>query len=809
MFKNKTIKFVSALLAFAMLAVLLFSLPGCGDEIRRTGLDVNDQPGKLAAKYAPYTKPVPPGTWAVYWYLCGTDLETNFGCATADIEEMLRVTLPKNVTVVIETGGTREWRNNMFDAGSRERYVYTGEELKQVDSQPLSSMGDPNTFADFLYYCNANYPAEKQMVVLWDHGGGSLIGMEVDELHGRDALTLPEFKEAVEAVPAASGMYEAVGFDACLMATVDIADILRGDARYLVASEEIEPGCGWDYTGLFSALAADTSMDGARLGRAICDSYYETCAAYGAEGEITLSVTDVGRAGALLSAYRSVGDEALLLAAEKKQSYLSAFGRAAWETEIYGEGQVEMLDLGHLVENAGSLLPKNGKALLDALDDCVLYQVKGPYRTKASGLACYYNLSGDPQSVADYQALGTNEPYGYFHEYAVSGRLSGQAQAYIKQLAGQSAPGPAPLPPADNLKQRLENFPVRIGGDGRWQLDLGPELASSLAAVFVKLMYVSPGTHGGDGFRILWGTNRDLRADYQNGVFVEEFTDTWGSIDGWNVHMEPIGIEEGRILYAVPVLLNSTTGGMGEWKADEEYSLHVGCTYDADGNREYEILGAWKAGGEQRGVASKILRQLQPGDVIEPLHYPMLRDDSGALYIDYPPMGMGLLTVDENTSFYDKSVGDGYYALLFEMVDYAGNRYFSEEAALRVREGEIERLPGGIAPAATAQPAGSIAGYYISKDLYYPDSQPEGVTFYTAYVDAEDYVRMAQVLGLPTDGDASGGGYTIQIYSDKFSLEPYVGMLKVYLKGDDWFAASTNHHQRDIIFNVDEVIEVW
>ena len=24
------------------------------------------------------------GSWAVYWYLCGSDLETNYGCATTD-----------------------------------------------------------------------------------------------------------------------------------------------------------------------------------------------------------------------------------------------------------------------------------------------------------------------------------------------------------------------------------------------------------------------------------------------------------------------------------------------------------------------------------------------------------------------------------------------------------------------------------------------------------------------------------------------------------------------------------------------------
>ena len=799
-------KIASGLLAIVMLAAMVFALPGCTDIRTVFNGGVSDVSGVVSRPYA--AKDYAPGSWAVYWYLCGTDLETEGGFATADLEEMLAVSLPANVTVVMETGGTEQWQNQYFDAGMRERHVYTGKELRKVQSLPLASMGDPNTLVDFLIYCNENYPAEKQMLVLWDHGGGSLIGVEVDELYDRDRLVLPELRDAIQAVPAASGAYEVVGFDACLMATVEMAEILSGSARYMVASQEAEPGIGWDYTGLFAALAKNTAMDGAQLGKAICDSYFAGCARALSAAEATLSVVDLRQAGALLSAYKAVGDEALLKAVSEQQPYFSAFGRAARDAEAYGGGDYEMVDLGDLVTRAGGLLPENGKTLLDALKGCVTYQVKGPFRPKASGLSCYYNLSGDPDSTAAYLSLGINEPYGYYHDYAVRGQLSGEAQDYIARQTGQPAPGPAPLPLIEDLRQRLENFPVSIGSDGNWQMDLGPELASNLAVVFLTLMYVSPAEDGSEGFRILWGTNRDLRADYQNGVFAEEFTDTWGSIDGKNVHMEPIGMEEGRILYAVPILLNSTTGGMGEWKADEEYSLHVGCTYGAGGSREYEILGAWKDSGEQRGMASKILRQLQPGDVIEPLHYPMLRNENNELYIDYSPMGMGILTVDENTRFYDRSVGDGYYALLFEMIDYAGNCYYSQEASLRVRNGKIERLPGGIKPATATQPPDTINGYYVSEESFHHDGRDEDISYYTIIIDAERYMAIAQALGLPEDGDSNGNGYTIQIYSDKLSLEPYVGMKQVYFKGE-CFPASTVYHQCDIVCNVESITEVW
>lgn len=39
--------------------------------------------------------------------------------------------------------------------------------------------------------------------------------------------------------------FELIGFDACLMSSIEIASRLQGVARYMVASEEIEPEWGW------------------------------------------------------------------------------------------------------------------------------------------------------------------------------------------------------------------------------------------------------------------------------------------------------------------------------------------------------------------------------------------------------------------------------------------------------------------------------------------------------------------------------------------------------------------------------------
>ena len=114
-------------------------------------------------------------------------------------------------------------------------------------------MGDPGTLAEFLGFCRDNFPARHQAVILWDHGGGSAGGLVMDEQFSNDRLSLGELRDAFDRVFDANAKtppLDIVGFDCCLMATVDTAAAMQGFARYMVASEETEPGCGWNYAGL-------------------------------------------------------------------------------------------------------------------------------------------------------------------------------------------------------------------------------------------------------------------------------------------------------------------------------------------------------------------------------------------------------------------------------------------------------------------------------------------------------------------------------------------------------------------------------
>lgn len=92
-------------------------------------------------------------SWAIYWYVCGSDLETRWGSASNDIIELQEPPLPNNVQVVFQTGGAATWNNDMMDSSALYRFERVAEGgISVVETAPLASMGSADTFADFLSF---------------------------------------------------------------------------------------------------------------------------------------------------------------------------------------------------------------------------------------------------------------------------------------------------------------------------------------------------------------------------------------------------------------------------------------------------------------------------------------------------------------------------------------------------------------------------------------------------------------------------------------------------------------------------------
>ena len=609
-------------------------------------------------------------SWVFYWYLCGSDLESEGQFASTDLQEMAEVALPENVSVVIQMGGASEWDLDI-DPDVLSRYLYDSDGFTLLEEVPSANMGEAETLEDFLRFGNENFPADNRAVIFWNHGGGSVAGVAFDELYDGDSLTLSEIRYVFDSLAQDyPDKYELVGFDACLMATIDTAVSCMDYANWMVASEEVEPGCGWDYEGFFGALADNPAMDGRELGQVICDTFYDFCDREGLSDNVTLSVIDLSKVDTLLWAYNQIGIEALM-SAGIDSAFINAFGRAARSAENYGgnnssEGYTNMVDLGDLAYQAGDkLLPIAGTTLLEAIDDAVAYQVKGYLRQQASGISCYYNYNGDYNNYQQFVAEGVSPAFDHYFGYTLTGEISDEMVDYLEGISEQMAEAGEELPEEITIPQPLEmlaaadleGFPVTIRDSQYAQLDLGPEIADRLLGVYFYLAYVDLEAD----FALMLGSDNDLSADWDEGFFEDNFRGVWGSLDGEFVYMEVSDEAENYQIYAVPVLCD-----------DMEYTMLVSYVHETEA---YRIMGL-RRGIDENGMAEKDIRPLIPGDRITPVYYALSLSGDGDA--DMQKIPGDPITVTDETAFAEMDLGDGEFMLMFEMRDIQNNSYNSE-----------------------------------------------------------------------------------------------------------------------------------
>ncbi len=674
------------LASFAVAALLMFT--GCGSDNNaashvRTGADFS----------SPYSAD---DTWVVYWYLCGTDLETENGAASLDLEELQQVRLPANVKVVIQTGGAYQWHTDGVPAGGTGRFLYDSEGLHSLGSTPDANMGSGSGLADFLRFGKDNFSADHRAFVFWNHGGGSAGGICYDERY-QSMMTLDEVHDAFASVYGSNPEdppFELIGFDACLMATVDTLGSIHGFSRYMVASQEVEPGCGWNYTGWVGALAKDPSMGGAALGKVICDTYMEGCQEYDVSEVATLSLADVSKAPALISAYGAYGVEALQAASQNPRQLFSQLSRGAEASENYGgntreQGYYDMVDMGALARNTQDVMTATSSPLLSALDDCVLYHVNGSYRPHGLGLSCYHPYDGDADVWRAYAELDASPtPIKCLYYYLIFGQMPDAAQeylsgapAYTPEESGTSpaisdtAPAAAPATgshPIYNLQQ-LEDTPVDIDNEGTAFVLLPGSSLDMLSSVHCQLVYMDVQ----EDIMLMLGSDSNIIADWETGRFSDNFFGTWPMLEGHPVFVEITyeGNEDEQFnLYSIPIKLNGVR-------------CNLQVVYDFK-TEKYRILGARK--DEKQGVASLVasreLIKLKEGDVITTLHYGMTISGPDT---EPTEVEVDTFTIGANPTVKDENVGDGTYGYFFEFIDPLNNSALSNMVTYTIQNGEI------------------------------------------------------------------------------------------------------------------------
>ena len=347
-------------------------------------------------------------------------------------------------------------------------------QIKGPDEEPEvlrideTNCGDPATLRDFIVWGMERCPAEKYLLVLWNHGGGwkeddiwasyrslprspdrsramsqarvrrsvfrktagQVLGIEDVETRwicaddsSKDFLDNAELQQALaEAADATGQRLSLIGMDACLMSMLEVAYQIRDHAEVMVGSQEVEPMAGWPYTPILSALTARPQMTPQELSELIVQEYARSYR------PSTRRVPEITQSAINLAQMEPLG--------EKLAAFVAAL-QAAFAADVFAEVALnrakqdgfrfddpDYLDLRDLVEAFQQQYKGQDAAVLEAAQALLDDLTPGPdrpilanvtqgkrYAQRAHGLSIYFPSRGISQFYdgLDFAATGWGE----------------------------------------------------------------------------------------------------------------------------------------------------------------------------------------------------------------------------------------------------------------------------------------------------------------------------------------------------------------------------------------------------------------
>ena len=351
------------------------------------------------------------GKTNVLVYMVASDLESQHKAATNDINEMLSAAknFGNEINLIVYAGGAAQWHNDIFSSGENRcvKIGRDGAELLYADGR--QDMTAPLTLANFIKYCGKNYPAGRNILILWDHGGG-FYGFGADELNDYNKPMSP--LDMYTALGAGGINFDIIGFDACSMASFEVAYSICDYGKYMVASEEMEPLCGWDFEVWLSKLADNPDIDCVELSKIIADSYMDACKIHAPGIKDTMSVIDLKLCEKLGPALSDFSTEMTNEILDGRFDIISM--QKVLNANIMNVNHADMIDA---IEFAGSLENEKAKELKKLLEEAVLYNRKYPLNLSKSGMLIYVPINTDRvlgvalDDVEAMKSLGVSDSY--------------------------------------------------------------------------------------------------------------------------------------------------------------------------------------------------------------------------------------------------------------------------------------------------------------------------------------------------------------------------------------------------------------
>jgi len=324
-------------------------------------------------------------TWTFMVYL---DADNNLDyMGMLDMEEMKAAEPSELVNIVVLL--------DRFELPAHAYQIVDGEAVS-VEYFPLNNvevnMGDPETLQTFVTYSIAEFPADRYVLVLWDHGS-SFRGVCWDDNTGVPGLESDHLWPWETAEALFNVELDILAFDACLQATIEnIYEYAESDIDYIIASEGLVPGEGYPYTQILDILVADTDMETLDFAKSCADAFVEFYRApdypWGMQISTTLSVIEPAEVNAMVEGLDT-------LAIALKDALLEEDN---WETahELISEARggtfplgVSYIDLVKFVDNLSSDFPEAAD-LSNVIHDAVYVANTRPMEDITKGLAIFF-----------------------------------------------------------------------------------------------------------------------------------------------------------------------------------------------------------------------------------------------------------------------------------------------------------------------------------------------------------------------------------------------------------------------------------
>ena len=664
----------------------------------------------------------------VLMYMCGTDLQ---GDCVQDMYEMSRVTdMPDEVQVVVQAGGASQWDDGDLTPNDINRFVIHDQQWLNMETIGHASMGAQSTLYDFLDWGVASYPADRYMLVLWNHGGGSAAGVCFDETANDDSLSIHEINDALyEYVQAYPGFrLDVIGCDACLMATYEMAAHMSGYANYLVASEELEPGTGWEYTGWLTALCENPDIDTQSMCVSVADSFLKAGIAENPNDYLSLSVTYLPAMQPLIevmetySAYLCEAlDNGQLATISRARQRMYAFGS-------FADSATDMVDFMAFLDATRQFAPNTAAKVEAAYKKAVRYSIGTDMFDYLTGLSilmpmdentdlteysCEECIPAYSQFAVGMQALLRGGDYAFDvqkpaqldSETASQAVFGGNLQSTIfvpggSFVAAEDAAEPtdtdgtedvtADLPEVESSVEDIEGvtvgsvtsntFLTNVGPEQlfgqteetpeqqsayAWSITLDADALANLGTVEGMLFMDISDEENGEAYVSLGGM-QNAGIDWQTGEIVSNFDGSWAILN-----------EEQLVVLYDQVYTQSLRRSIIPVKRNDEegYLLVVFNAAHPDG-----IVTGFTKGTYENGMPVRGSERLAEGDVLVPLYKLMYPDENGEMQeasFEGDPITVGADTA-LSLSFESLEGTETNYTYCFRLTDIFGNSQLSE-----------------------------------------------------------------------------------------------------------------------------------